>query len=154
MKTSYRYAAIRSSLAIDLGNHQCRVAANLELVTPSVVAILSPAMTISYSASLFVARKPRVKDCSMLDPFRVVTTILTPATLLFEALFMFRIHPSSKSLYAGAPGVNSTMKSVMTCPLIDVLGSYLISYDLNSDDHFAKPSSFMVFNDTPQRMLC
>jgi len=45
-------------------------------ITPRVIAVRSPAMTASYSASLLNTRKPRVKDCSIMDPSRVVRTIL------------------------------------------------------------------------------
>jgi len=51
-----------------------------------------------------------------------------PEHLLFEAPSAFRVRPSKRSLWAGAPEVNSTMKFVNTCPLIAILGSYLMSY--------------------------
>jgi len=46
-------------------------------------------------------------------------------------------HPSRESLCVAATRVNSTMKSARTCPLIIVLGSYLMSYEFSSAAHFA-----------------
>ena len=105
-------------------------------MTPSVIAILITAMIASYSASLFMEGKPRVNDYSMLDSSRVVRMILTPAPLLFEAPSTFKIH-SLANCFAEVPGVNLAMKYAMTCPLIDVLVSYLMLYCLNSHAHFA-----------------
>ena len=79
-------------------------------VTPSVVVIRSPARTASYSASLMEAGKPRVKDCSMIDPFGVVRTTLMSALMLFEAPSIFRIHPSTKWYCSAAPRVKSGIK--------------------------------------------
>jgi len=71
------------------------------------------------------AGKLRVKDCSIKDPFGVVRTIPMLAHVLFEVPSTFRTHSSSKSYYTVALGVKSAIKSVKTCPLIVVLGSYL-----------------------------
>jgi len=68
----FKYASIRSSLAAySLLTTQTT---NAELqwtsspVISRVAAILSPMITTSYSASLFVAEKPSVNDCSMMEP--------------------------------------------------------------------------------------
>ena len=108
----------------------------LSPVTLSVIATRSPARTFSYSASLLKAKRPRVKDCSMIDNSGVVRTIPMPGPILFEAPSIFRIYPFSMSHCSVAHVVKSVIKSAMTCPLIVVLFSYLSPYGLSSDAHF------------------
>ena len=48
---------------------------NFESCDPESVVVQSPTRTVSYSALLLDAGKLRVKDCSMMDPSRVMRTI-------------------------------------------------------------------------------
>ena len=66
-----------------------------------------PTKTTSYSASLMDAKKPRLKDCLMMDPSGVVRTIQIPTPLLFDAPSTFRTNPSSWSAYSVVLGVKS-----------------------------------------------
>ena len=84
LRTSCRYSAIRASLAtyslltwLTISEESQRTSS---LVTSSVIVTQSPAMTASYSASLLDVGRPRIKDCSMIEPSGV-TTILMPFPL-------------------------------------------------------------------------
>ena len=122
-------------------------------VTPKVIAAQSPAKTSLYSASLLDSRKPKLKDCSMIDPFGVARTITIFAPLLFEAPWTFRTHPLSWLVCLVIPGVKSTMKSASTWPLIPILGSNkVVGSELRGP--FWYPSCcFRVFHDGPQGVL-
>ena len=83
LRTSCRQFAIRESLTtyspltwLTTSEESQRTSS---LVTLKVIAARSPAKAASYSASLLDAKKPRVKDYSMMDPSGVVRTILIPS---------------------------------------------------------------------------
>ena len=107
-------------LLVDLANHQHRVTVDLKSNDSEGCCHSQPRMIASYSASLFMAGKPSVKDSLMMKHLGEVRTTSTPISLLFEALSTLRIHPSPESLCVGALRVNFVMKSARTCPLITI----------------------------------
>ena len=115
---------------------------------PSLLTIAILANKAYYSASLFVARKPKCKDFSIinfsgitniiptLEPFWFAApSVYTSQITVEEAEATKTLDPSLLS--SPTSSVNFATKSAKTCPFTVVRGRYLISKDLSIVSHLA-----------------
>ena len=106
-------------------------------LAPAAFARSNPATKASYSASLLVGGKSRRIMHSILSPFEVWSTMLTPHAYLLEDPSVWMLHCVISSTPWPSMRVNLVMKSAITCPFIAMRGRYYISNSPNSTTHNA-----------------
>ncbi|KAK1568173.1 hypothetical protein Q3G72_021415 [Acer saccharum] len=122
------------------------------LFTSRLFTRSSPAIRASYSASLFVARKPQWIDYSIMSPWGDLSTSPNPLPLMLLDPSTNKVHfptvvssasaTGSCSACTFSHGVKSATKSANTCDFIADLGRKLMSYSLSSTAHFvSRPKS-------------
>ena len=97
----------------------------------------SPAIKVSYFASLLVVGKSRWIMQLILSPSRVWSTKPAPPACLLEDLSVWMLHCGISFAPWLSMRVNSAMKPTTTCPFIVVRGWYYISNSLSSIAHNA-----------------
>ena len=132
--------AIRGSLdsnsALICPTTSCESLCIRRLSTPTVRASSILTIKASYSDSLLEASKPKRTACSIFSPVGEVNCRPIPNPDCREASLMQRVH--QPSLFERVLGCgSSTRKSAKTCPLLESLGLYCISYSLSSIAHRA-----------------
>ena len=102
----------------------------VSLSADSLAANSIPARMASYSDSLFEALKPSRIACSILSPSGDFNCRPMPAPVCRDAPSTLRVHQFERVELVSGWGT-SARKSVRTCPFLDNLGLYRISYSLN-----------------------